>query len=64
MNAVVERLHIAFELSESGCEIMLQNLRRRHPGETEDQIEVRFGEWLRTSGGEHPGKPYTFRFSP
>jgi hypothetical protein len=64
MTPDAQRLRTAFALFETGCDLMRQNLRRRHPGDSEAQIQARLEEWLRRPGGEHPGRPYTFRFPP
>jgi hypothetical protein len=49
-----EKLSLAFELFESGIDIMRQNLRRRYPEDTPDGIEARLETWLRTRpGAEH-----------
>jgi outer membrane biogenesis lipoprotein LolB len=50
----VEKLRAALELHEVGVALMRQNLRRRHPDESEDAIEERLADWLRTRpGAEH-----------
>ncbi len=36
----------AFELYELAEQIMLQNIRRRHPGLSEDEVEERLVAWL------------------
>jgi hypothetical protein len=49
-----ERLRIALDLFELGEDVMRQNLRRAHPGETAEQIEERLSQWLLTRpGAEH-----------
>lgn len=49
-----QKLAVAFELFESGVDLMRQNLRRRHPAETPDAIEARLARWLVTRpGAEH-----------
>lgn len=49
-----EKLSVALELFESGVHIMRQNLRRRYPADTPDEIEARLETWLRTRpGAEH-----------
>lgn len=49
-----EKLRLAFEFHESGKRLMEQNLRRRYPAETDEQIKQRLGEWLR----ERPGAEF------
>lgn len=49
-----ERLRIALDLFELGEDVMRQNLRRAHPGETAEQIEERLSQWLLIRpGAEH-----------
>lgn len=51
---VIARVQRAFDLNETAEALMRQNLRRRFPRETEDQIELRLLEWLRDRpGAEH-----------
>ena len=45
------RMRVAFDLYEAAEAIMRQNLRRRFPGESEEQIEQRVRTWL----GSRPG---------
>ena len=59
---MLERLRLAFDLYEAGEDLMRQNLRRRHPGETAEQIEERLITWLTTRpGAEHGDAPGTPR---
>jgi hypothetical protein len=51
----VEKLSLALDLFESGVDIMRQNLRRRHPTDTPDEIEARIETWLRTRPGAEQG---------
>jgi hypothetical protein len=49
-----EKLRIALDLGEAGTELMLQNLRRRHPEADESEVERMLGEWLlERPGAEH-----------
>lgn len=43
---------MALELSETGERLMLQNLRRRFPSASAEQIERRLAEWRREGPGE------------
>jgi hypothetical protein len=58
-----DKLRAALELHEVGIALMRQNLRRRHPGESDEKIDERLAEWLRTRpGAEHgdaAGRPST-----
>ncbi len=59
----VDKLRAAFELHEVGVALMRQNLRRRHPGESDKAIDELLTDWLRTRpGAEHgdaAGRPST-----
>jgi hypothetical protein len=48
------RLRLAFDLFEAGEQMMRLNLRRRHPDESEPQIQARLEAWLH----ERPGAEY------
>lgn len=50
-----ERFATTVELHRVGVEMMRQNLRRRHPDESDEQIEERLGAWLRTRPGAEAG---------
>ncbi|HVT44938.1 MAG TPA: hypothetical protein VMT00_11145 [Thermoanaerobaculia bacterium] len=48
------RLRAALELHDAGVALMRQNLVRRHPEATPEEIERLLGQWLRTRpGAEH-----------
>jgi len=62
VNALLERLQLAFDLYDAGEDLMRQNLRRRHPSESAEQIEERLVAWLSTRpGAEHGDAPGTPR---
>lgn len=51
---VLQRMELAFDLYEAAEEIMRQNLRRRNPEASEEEIEEGIREWLRRRpGAEH-----------
>lgn len=43
---ILARMESAFELYELAEQIMLQNIRRRHPGLNEEEVEERLVVWL------------------
>lgn len=50
----VARFRLALDLHEAGVALMRQNLRRRHPGESEQEIDARLAAWLmHRPGAEH-----------
>jgi hypothetical protein len=55
------KLRLALDLFESGVALIRQQLRRKHPEETAEEIERRVSAWLSTRpGAEHgdaPGRP-------
>jgi Rv0078B-related antitoxin len=52
---MVKRLRLAFELFESGVEMMQKTLRRHHPNSSDEEIEKKIFEWLRTRPGATHG---------
>lgn len=58
-----EKLRAALELHDVGVELMRQNLRRRHPDASDEEIDDMLTDWLRTRpGAEHgdaAGRPTT-----
>jgi hypothetical protein len=50
-----ERLRLALDLFAAGEALMRENLRRRHPDATDDEIEERLCEWLRERPGAECG---------
>jgi hypothetical protein len=55
-SAVSERFREALRLAEDGIALMLQNLRRRHVGESEEQIADRLDAWLCDRPMDSPGR--------
>lgn len=55
-SAVSERFREALRLAEDGIALMLQNLRRRHVGESEEQIADRLDVWLCDRPMDSPGR--------
>jgi hypothetical protein len=47
-----QRLAMAFDLYDAAETMMRQNLRRRHPDASDDEIEQRLVRWLLTRSGE------------
>jgi hypothetical protein len=63
---VLARMEIAFDLYQTAEQMMRQNLRRRYPEASEDDIQEGIREWLRRRpGAEHgdgvgrPGKRFS-----
>lgn len=52
---VLKRMELAFDLYEAAEEIMRQNLRRRNPEASEEEIEEGIREWLRRRPGAKHG---------
>ena len=46
-NPAVDRLRLAIEMADAGIVLMRQNLKRRFPHESEEQIDRRLSAWLR-----------------
>jgi hypothetical protein len=60
----VERLRLAFELFAAGEEMLRQNLKRRFPDASEEEVEAHIQEWLRDRPGaelgDSAGEPQTW----
>ncbi|HKJ35325.1 MAG TPA: hypothetical protein VKA36_02050 [Solirubrobacterales bacterium] len=57
-----ERFRATLELHQAGIDLMRQNLRRRHPDESEDEISARLETWLLTRpGADHGDAPGRLR---
>jgi len=50
-----EKLQIALELFESVVAMMRETLKRRHPNESDAQIEERLRQWIRHRPGAEDG---------
>jgi hypothetical protein len=53
--AVIARVQTAFDLNEAAEKMMRQNLRRRFPNETDEEIELRLLAWLQDRPGAKHG---------
>lgn len=51
---ISRKLRLAFRLHEEGVSLMRQNLRRRHPDESETEVDTRLLAWLH----HRPGAEY------
>jgi Rv0078B-related antitoxin len=51
-----DRLHIAFELADAGITIMRENLRRRNPDASAEEVEVMLKAWLTRRPPDSPGR--------
>ena len=51
-----ERFQAALDLHETGVDLMRQNLRRRHPGESAEDIQARLLAWLGDRPPDTPGR--------
>ena len=49
----------AVQMADEGIELMRQNLRRRHPDETDRQIDERLDAWLVDRPLDAPGRVVT-----
>lgn len=56
MAVEAERFREALRLAEEGVALMRQNLRRRHPEESDDQIDARLDAWLVDCPLDAPGR--------
>ena len=56
-----ERFRTAIALAETGIDLMRQNLRRRHPDATPDEIEAMLRAWRSHRLPDAPGRVITDR---
>jgi hypothetical protein len=59
--ALVEAFRATLDLFQTGVDLMRQNLRRRRPDASDEDIERLLGEWLQerpgAESGDCPGRP-------
>lgn len=59
--SMIDKMRITLDLAETATRIQRQNLRRRFPNATEEEIEERVIAWLRhrpgTEHGDAEGRP-------
>ena len=54
--SLAEKLRAALDMADEGLALQRQNLRRRHPGASEAEIDRLFGEWLHDRPPDSPGR--------
>ena len=54
---VLARMRTAFDLYQTAVDLMRQNLRRRHPEASEEEIRHRLQVWMFEQPAEPPGSP-------
>ncbi len=54
-NGAAERLRLALEMFDLGLDIMRQNLRRKHPEDTQAEIQEKLRAWLQDRPGAEFG---------
>ncbi|UQA56200.1 hypothetical protein [Polyangium aurulentum] len=52
---LADKLRLAFELHDAGVALMRQNLRRRLPAASEEEIDARLAAWLKERPGAELG---------
>ncbi|HET7486585.1 MAG TPA: hypothetical protein VFJ85_01555 [Acidimicrobiales bacterium] len=55
--AEARRFRTALAMADLGVALMRQNLRRRHPGASEVEIDARLRRWLADRPPDAPGRP-------
>jgi len=63
-SAVADAFRTTLDLFETGVDLMRQNLRRSHPGATEEELERLLGEWLLERPGAESGDSSGRRVDP
>lgn len=61
---VLSRMRTAFDLFDLALKMQRENLRRRHPDATPEEIDRRLGEWLRSRPGAELGDASGPDFAP
>ncbi|MCH9687594.1 MAG: hypothetical protein K0V04_39555 [Deltaproteobacteria bacterium] len=51
----IDKMRTALQLADLALRVMRQNLRRRHPDESPDEIESRLRTWVQTRPGADHG---------
>ena len=54
--SLAEKLRVTLDLADAGMALQRQNLRRRHPGASEAEIDRLFEEWLCDRPPDSPGR--------
>jgi hypothetical protein len=54
-STLADAFRTTLDLFEAGLDLMRQNLRRTHPGTTEEEVERLLGQWLRERPGAESG---------
>ena len=54
--SAAEKLRVTLDLADAGMALQRQNLRRRHPGASEAEIDRLFDEWLHDRPPDSPGR--------
>jgi hypothetical protein len=54
-SSVADALKTTLDMFGMGLDVMRQNLRRRHPGATDEEVERLLGEWLVERPGAESG---------
>jgi len=61
MNGAAQAFRATLDLFQSGIDLMRQNLQRRHPQATDDDIDALLQSWLLerpgAAAGDCPGRP-------
>jgi hypothetical protein len=58
---LLKKFYLTFDLHRAGKDMMRQNLRRRYPEVSDEEIQVKLIAWLKNRPPDSPGKPYKFK---
>jgi hypothetical protein len=58
---LLKKFHLTLELHEMGKDLMRQNLRRKYPKASNEEIQAKLLAWLKNRPPDTPGKPYVFK---
>jgi hypothetical protein len=60
---LLKKFYLTFDLHKAGKDIMRQNLRRKYPEATEEEIQLKLLAWLQSHPPDAFSKPYTFKYN-
>jgi hypothetical protein len=61
---LLKKLYLTLELHEMGKDMMRQNLRRKYPEASDEEIQSKLVAWLENRSPDSPGKPYILKHNP
>lgn len=60
---LMKKFYLTLDLHQAGIDMMRQNLHRRFPQASHEDIQAKLVAWLRNRPPDSPGRPYTFKYN-